>query len=87
MKPKLPNGESPQGFLGFAVNMIHLDMLSLTNDGHGLRETLFYNLFLKLQVYNTRAHMLQALPFLSHGAVSLDGGLIRSNGVIVFGTQ
>ncbi|KAI3792969.1 hypothetical protein L1987_35581 [Smallanthus sonchifolius] len=89
LKPKLPNGESPQGFLGFAVNMIHLDtahLSSLTSDGHGLRESLFYNLFSRLQVYNTRAHMLQALPFLSHGAVSLDGGLIRSSGVIVFGT-
>ncbi|KAK9060856.1 hypothetical protein SSX86_018036 [Deinandra increscens subsp. villosa] len=90
LKPKLPNGESPQGFLGFAVNMIHLDvahLLPLTSDGHGLRETLFYNLFSRLQVYKTRAHMLQALPFLSHGAVSLDGGLIRSNGVIVFGAR
>ncbi|KAI3800228.1 hypothetical protein L1987_35539 [Smallanthus sonchifolius] len=89
LKPKLPNGESPQGFLGFAVNMIHLDtahLSSLTSDGHGLRESLFYNLFSRLQVYNTRAHMLQALPFLSHGAVSLDGGLIRSSGVIVFGS-
>ncbi|MFS7949473.1 hypothetical protein Hanom_Chr06g00571971 [Helianthus anomalus] len=38
-------------------------------------------------VYSTRAHMLQALPFLSHGAISLDGGLVRSNGVIVFGTR
>ncbi|KAL8248062.1 hypothetical protein R6Q59_009278 [Mikania micrantha] len=90
VKPKLPNGESPRGFIGFAVNMIQLDiahLLSLTSDGHGLRETLFYSLFSRLQVYNTRAHMLQALPFLSHGAVSLDGGLIRSNGVIVFGSQ
>ncbi|KAF5771445.1 hypothetical protein HanRHA438_Chr14g0682641 [Helianthus annuus] len=90
LKPKLPNGESPQGFLGFAVNMIQLDsahLISLTSDGHGLRETLFYNLFSGLQVYSTRAHMLQALPFLSHGAISLDGGLVRSNGVIVFGTR
>nr|XP_043632537.1 protein DEFECTIVE IN MERISTEM SILENCING 3-like [Erigeron canadensis] len=90
LKPKLTNGESPNGFLGFAVNMIHLDSahsLSLTNDGHGLRETLFYNLFSRLQVYRTRAHMLQALPFLSDGAVSLDGGIIRDNGVFVFGTR
>ncbi|XP_076957795.1 protein DEFECTIVE IN MERISTEM SILENCING 3-like, partial [Bidens hawaiensis] len=89
LKPNLPSGETPQGYVGFAVNMIHLDtahLSSLTSDGHGLRETLFYNLFSKLQVYDTRPHMLQALPFLSHGAISLDGGLVRSNGVLVFGT-
>ncbi|XP_076917038.1 protein DEFECTIVE IN MERISTEM SILENCING 3-like [Bidens hawaiensis] len=89
LKPNLPSGETPKGFVGFAVNMIHLDtaqLSSLTSDGHGLRETLFYNIFSKLQVYDTRAHMLQALPFLSHGAISLDGGLVRSNGVLVFGT-
>lgn len=90
LKPKLPNGESPQGFLGFAVNMIHVDiehLSSLTSDGHGIRETLFYTLLSKLQVYKTRAHMFQALPFLSDGAISLDGGIIRSNGVFVIGTR
>nr|GEV62531.1 protein defective in meristem silencing 3-like isoform X1 [Tanacetum cinerariifolium] len=45
VKPKLPNGATPEGFLGFA-----------------------------------------ALPFLSDGAISLDGGIIRSNGVYVIGT-
>lgn len=90
LKPKLPSGEAPEGFLGFAVNMIHLDithMSSISNGGHGLRETLFYNLFARLQVYRTRAHMLQALPYLSDGAISLDGGIIRSNGLIVLGTR
>lgn len=62
-------------------------MSSFTNGGHGLRETLFYNLFARLQVYRTRAHMLQALPYLSNGAISLDGGIIRSNGLIVLGTR
>ncbi|KVI10168.1 hypothetical protein Ccrd_011395 [Cynara cardunculus var. scolymus] len=90
LKPKLPNGESPAGFLGFAVNMIHFDnahLNTLTTDGHGIRETLFYTLFSKLQVYRTRAHMLQALPFISDGAISLDGAIIRRNGVFGFGNQ
>ncbi|PWA95716.1 hypothetical protein CTI12_AA047180 [Artemisia annua] len=89
VKPKLPNGVTPDGFLGFAVNMINVDfahLSSLTSDGHGIRETLFYTLFSRLQVYKTRAHMLQALPFLSDGAISLDGGIIRSNGIFVIGT-
>lgn len=90
LKPKLPNGESPAGFLGFAVNMIHFDNAhanTLTTDGQGIRETLFYTLFSKLQVYRTRAHMLQALPFISDGAISLDGAIIRRNGVFAFGSR
>ncbi|KAI3749102.1 hypothetical protein L6452_12681 [Arctium lappa] len=90
LKPKLPNGESPAGFLGFAVNMIHFDnahLNTLTTDGQGIRETLFYTLFSKLQVYRTRAHMLQALPFISDGAISLDGAIIRRNGVFAFGNR
>ncbi|GMP24877.1 hypothetical protein CsSME_00001995 [Camellia sinensis var. sinensis] len=75
-KPRLPNGETPRGFLGFAVNMVNIDNFNLfcvTADGHGLRETLFYNLFSHLQVYSSRADMLQALPCISDGAISLDG--------------
>ncbi|CAI9275687.1 unnamed protein product [Lactuca saligna] len=86
VKPKLPNDRSPPGFLGFAVNMIHIDvphLSSLTRNGYGLRETLFYSLFSRLQVYRSRAHMLQAVPCISDGAISLDGGMIRSNGVFV----
>ncbi|KAK8484399.1 hypothetical protein V6N11_001657 [Hibiscus sabdariffa] len=90
LKPRLPNGECPAGFLGFAVNMIHVDSSNLafvTANGEGLRETLFYNLFSRLQVYRTRAEMLLALPCISEGAVSLDGGIIRSNGVFSLGTR
>nr|GEW55109.1 protein defective in meristem silencing 3-like [Tanacetum cinerariifolium] len=89
-KPKLPNGETPAGFLGFAVNMIHIDnahLFYLTVDGNGLRETLFYTLFSRLQVYETRAEMLQALPCIYDGAISLDGGMIRSTGVYALGTR
>ncbi|KAE8675586.1 hypothetical protein F3Y22_tig00111659pilonHSYRG00132 [Hibiscus syriacus] len=92
------------GFLGFAVNMIHLDNSSLfhvTAAGNGLRETLFYNLFSRLQVYRTRAEMVLARPFigfgvddrsgkgdfLCEGAVSLDGGIIRSPGVFSLGSR
>ncbi|XP_059629028.1 protein DEFECTIVE IN MERISTEM SILENCING 3-like [Cornus florida] len=81
LKPRLPGGESPPGFVGFAVNLINVDAMHLyclTTNGHGLRETLFYFLFSRLQVYRTREDMLRALPFLSDGALSLDGGMIRS---------
>ncbi|XWS37990.1 hypothetical protein CRYUN_Cryun19dG0092100 [Craigia yunnanensis] len=89
LKPRLPNGECPPGFLGFAVNMIHVDSSNLfyvTASGDGLRETLFYNLFSRLQVYRTRAEMVLALPCISEGAISLDGGMIRSPGVFSLGS-
>ncbi|XP_071732605.1 protein DEFECTIVE IN MERISTEM SILENCING 3-like isoform X2 [Rutidosis leptorrhynchoides] len=89
-EPRLPNGETPPGFIGFAVNMIHMDnahLFHLTHDGNGLRETLFYKLFSQLQVYKTRNEMLQALPFINDGAISLDGGIIKSNGVFCLGTR
>lgn len=90
MKPRLPNGETPPGFLGFAVNMINIDSANLycaTSTGHGLRETLFYKLFSRLQVYKTRTEMLQALTVITHGAISLDGGIIKSNGVFALGNR
>ncbi|KAH9673601.1 protein DEFECTIVE IN MERISTEM SILENCING 3 [Citrus sinensis] len=89
-KPRLPTGECPPGFLGYAVNMINIDSKNLfcaTASGHGLRETLFYNLFYRLQVYRTRADMLLALPLISDGAISLDGGIIRSSGVFSLGSR
>ncbi|XP_060212087.1 protein DEFECTIVE IN MERISTEM SILENCING 3 isoform X2 [Lycium barbarum] len=84
LKPRLPNGESPPGFLGFAVNMVNIDSVNLycaTSAGYGLRETLFYNLFSRLHVYKTREDMLQALPCIRDGAISLDGGKINHIGV------
>ncbi|KAF5442729.1 hypothetical protein F2P56_035355 [Juglans regia] len=90
IKPRLPNGECPPGFLGFAVNMINVDstnLFCLTASGYGLRETLFYNLFSRLQVYKTRAEMVLALPCISDGALSLDGGMIRSTGVFSLGNR
>ncbi|XP_058742597.1 protein DEFECTIVE IN MERISTEM SILENCING 3-like [Vicia villosa] len=89
-KPKLPNGECPPGFLDFAVNMVHLDLnrLSfLTASGHGLRETLFYRLFSRLQIYETRKEMLLALPCISDGALSLDGGMIKKCGIFACGSR
>lgn len=89
-KPRLPTGDIPAGFLGFAVNMIHLDrthLFCMTSNGCGLRETLFYNLFSRLQVYRTRAEMILALPCISDGAVSLDGGMIRGTGVFSLGSR
>ena len=88
LKPRLPGGESPPGFLGFAVNMIIIDsanLFCLTANGHGLRETLFYNIFSRLQVYKTRADMLQALPCITDGALSLDGGMVKTTGMFSLG--
>ncbi|KAF3511279.1 hypothetical protein F2Q69_00005390, partial [Brassica cretica] len=90
LKPKLPNGEYPPGFLGFAVNMIQIDpayLLCVTAYGHGLRETLFYSLFSRLQVYKKRGDMISALPCISEGAVSLDGGIVRTGGILTLGSR
>ncbi|XP_074380621.1 structural maintenance of chromosomes flexible hinge domain-containing protein GMI1-like isoform X2 [Apium graveolens] len=88
--PTLPNGNSPPGFIGFAVNMIYLDanhLYTRTSGGKGLRETLFYHLLGEVQVYKTRETMKKSLEksCIQHGAVSLDGGIIRGNGVISLG--
>lgn len=90
LEPRLPNGECPPGFLGYAVNMIILDKSNLvwvTPSGCGLRETLFYSLLSRLQVYKTRTEMLQALPVISDGAISLDGGMIKSCGIFSLGNR
>ena len=87
-RPRLPGGESPPGFLDFAVNMIHLDRVHLsclTPSGHGLWVTLFYNLFSHLQVYKARADIQCALPLINDGAVSLDGGILKPNGSFCLG--
>ncbi|XP_058218932.1 uncharacterized protein LOC131329669 isoform X3 [Rhododendron vialii] len=90
LKPRLPNGEPPPGFLGFAVNMINIDndnLFCVTANGHGLREILFYNLFSGLQVYRTRTDMLHALPCIRSGAISLDGGIIKTTGMFSLGNR
>ncbi|XVF10079.1 hypothetical protein REPUB_Repub07fG0152300 [Reevesia pubescens] len=86
--PRLPTGDHPPGFMGYAVNMVNLDnphIDYMTDSGCGLRETLFYRLFSKLQVYETREQMENARTCITHGAVSLDGGILRKNGVISLG--
>lgn len=77
----------PAGFVGYAINMIKLDdnYLDTTAGGHGLRETLFYRLFGELQVYDTRENMKDARAYAKHGAVSLDGGILRENGFLSLG--
>ncbi|KAI3883467.1 hypothetical protein MKX03_025923 [Papaver bracteatum] len=88
--PILPTGEIPSGFLGYAVNMVNIDIQQLhtrTNKGYYLRETLFYLLFGELQVYGTREQMNQARAFIKHGAISLDGGIVKSNGILSLGPQ
>ncbi|CAL0318047.1 unnamed protein product [Lupinus luteus] len=89
-KPRMPNGECPEGFIDYAVNMIHLDhnhVSFVTADGHGLRETLFYALFARAQVYRTRRDMLRAIPCIHEGAVSLDGGMIKKSGMFALGVR
>lgn len=90
VKPRLINGETPPGFLGFAVNMVKIDKDNLhciSKYGYTLRETLFYNLFLSLQVYKSREEMLNARSCITTGAISLDGGLIKSPGIFTLGHQ
>ncbi|KAL1350360.1 protein DEFECTIVE IN MERISTEM SILENCING 3 isoform X1 [Arachis hypogaea] len=89
-KPRFPNEECPAGFFDYAVNMLYLESNNLsfvTSSGHGLRETLFYGLFSGLQVYRTRNEMMSALPCIDEGAVSLDGGMIKKNGMFVLGSR
>lgn len=89
-KPRLPNGEWPAGFVDYAVNMIHLDSKHLsfvTEIGYGLRETLFYGIFSRLQIYKTRKEMLLALPCIHEGALSLDGGMIKRSGMFALGSR
>ena len=89
-KPRLPNGDCPAGFIDYAVNMIHLDSSNIsfiTATGNGLRETLFYSFFSRLQIYKTRNDMLLALPCINDGALSLDGGMIKKNGMFALGSR
>ena len=61
--PILPSGNPPSSYLGYAVNMINLDVEHLetrTETSQSLRETLFYCLFGELQVYETREYMKMA---------------------------
>ncbi|VVA11274.1 PREDICTED: DEFECTIVE IN MERISTEM [Prunus dulcis] len=86
--PILPSGNIPDGFLGYAVNMVDLDEHHLhmtTAAGHVLRQTLFYFLFGELHVYKTRQDMLAARACIKHGAVSLDGGILRQTGAVSLG--
>lgn len=89
--PLMPSGKIATGFIGYAVNMVEITSShreTKTRAGHGLRETLFYGLFGELQVYETRDDMYkaaQARTCMNNGAISLDGGILRNNGVISFG--
>ncbi|KAM3381796.1 hypothetical protein P3S68_007369 [Capsicum galapagoense] len=58
-----------------------------TASGHDLRETSFYRLLGKLQVYQSREYLYMARSCIEDGAVSLDGGMIRGNGVVSIGCE
>lgn len=86
--PTLPDGSTPSGFLGYAVNMINIDadhLKTKTVSGCGLRESLFYRLFGETQVYETREDMKRAISCIKDGAISLDGGIVRGNGAMSLG--
>ncbi|KAI3989733.1 hypothetical protein MKX01_009225 [Papaver californicum] len=85
-----PTGEAPSGFLGYAVNMVNIDIQHLhakTNEGYDLRKTLFYHLFGEVQVYGTRKQMNQAHGYIKDGAISLDGGIIKGRGILALGPR
>lgn len=70
--------------------MIYIDrenLFNVTHDGHGLRETLFYHLFSRLQVYQTKIDMMQAVSLITDGTLSLDGGIILSTGDYRLGVE
>lgn len=76
-RPKIPDGS-----LGYAVNLIHLneDQLSIRISGrYGLRESLFFELFGFLEVFDTTPNMLRSRKDIRSSAVSLEGGLIRTS--------
>ncbi|GKC22406.1 hypothetical protein Tco_1024556 [Tanacetum coccineum] len=86
--PTLPNGSTPAGFVGYAVNLIEVDADHVDTKigcGYGLRETLFYRLFGKTQVYESKEELKSAIHCIKDGAISLDGGIIRGNGAVYLG--
>lgn len=46
---------------------------------------MLFNLFKKLQVYETRESMVAARTCIEDGAVSLDGGILSENGILSLG--
>jgi hypothetical protein len=67
------------------INLSPKNLDIITEHGYGLRETLFYRLFGELQVYETRNDMWPAIPYLKNGAISLDGGIIKGDGMLILG--
>ncbi|KAJ0092343.1 hypothetical protein Patl1_26144 [Pistacia atlantica] len=88
LEPILPCGDTPPGFMGYAVNMVDPDehhVYTRTSASDGLRETLFYRLFGKLQVYRIREDVIEAHACTKHCSISLDGEILKENGVICLG--
>lgn len=86
--PGPPGGPCPEGFLGYAVNLLHPSPNHLRDQvmfdrPYVLRESLYFQLFRFLQVYDTKENLVKARPYLLSGA-SLDGGLIFEDGSFQF---
>ncbi|KAH1248904.1 Protein DEFECTIVE IN MERISTEM SILENCING 3 [Glycine max] len=77
-KASIANGVTPEGFIGNAVNMVDLDINYLQI----MTASVLFNLFKKLQVYETRESMVAARTCIEDGAVSLDGGILSENGIL-----
>lgn len=91
-KPRLRSGAVPNGFMGYAVNLLHLNEEHLAVQDRsknlgGLRGSLFYSLLKELQVYDTRRNLFSAREVLTTGGISLDGGLIKERGCEDFGER
>nr|PNR30969.1 hypothetical protein PHYPA_027285 [Physcomitrium patens] len=79
----------PLGFIDYAVNLLQFHKgytLCLKVGEFGLRETLFFNLFGYLQVYDTVENMMRAKEYIQTSAVSLDGGVLYDKRTLHFKT-
>ncbi|XP_073119443.1 structural maintenance of chromosomes flexible hinge domain-containing protein GMI1-like [Henckelia pumila] len=88
-EPTLPNGCTPHGFLGYAVRLVNTEAVhsqGITKSDLSIRQTLLCCLFGGLQVYENKQCMKMARACIRDGAISLDGGIIKRNGLISFGS-
>ncbi|XP_075495210.1 structural maintenance of chromosomes flexible hinge domain-containing protein GMI1 [Primulina tabacum] len=88
-EPTLPNGcSTPHGFLGYAVRLVNMEAVhshGTRKNDISTRQTLLCCLFGELQVYENKQCMKMARACIRDGAISLDGGIMKRNGLISFG--
>lgn len=87
-EPTLLNGSTPHGFLGYAVRLVNMEAVhshGTRKNDLSTRQTLLCCLFGELQVYENKQCMKMARACIRDGAISLDGGIMKRNGLISFG--